>query len=421
MPVISSIQGQEILDSRGRPALAVDLQLKTGVRACSAVPSGASKGAYEALELRDGDPKRFYGQGLLSALSNIKIIAHAVKGRSFADQAELDLFLKEKDGTKNKSRLGANTILAVSLAYARALALSQKKELFESFNDSVEYTLPVPLINVLNGGAHANNNLTVQEFMIVPYGFQSFKEALRAGAEIFYCLKEILKAKNLSTAVGDEGGFAPFLPDSESALKLVLQAVEQAGYENQAGLALDVAASEFYRDGVYTWEEKRLKAEDLISIYKEWSARYPLISIEDGLAEEDWEGWTQLTKELSRNIQLVGDDLFVTHVDRLKTGIEQKAANSLLVKINQVGTLTEAHRAVLMAKKAGYTCCISHRSGETGDTGIMDLSLAWGTEQIKTGSVCRGERVAKYNRGLQIEETLKGRAVFAGQKAFPLL
>ena len=421
MPVISNIQGREILDSRGQPALEVDLQLETGVWASSAVPSGASTGAHEALELRDGDPKRFYGKGLLTALSHIKNIAVAVKGKAFSDQAELDDFLKNLDGTKNKSRLGANTLLAVSLSFARAFALSQKKQLFESFDNSGEYTLPVPLVNILNGGAHANNNLTVQEFMIVPYGFTSFKEALRASAEVFYRLKKILKSKNLSTAVGDEGGFAPFLKDSESALKLVLQAVEQAGYENQTGLALDVAASEFYQDGFYKWEGKRLKAQDLIAIYKNWSAKYPLISIEDGLAEEDWEGWTQLTKTLGQKIQLVGDDLFVTHVDRLNTGIGKKAANSLLVKINQVGALTEARKAVLMAQKAEYTCCISHRSGETEDTSIMDLSLAWGIKQIKTGSVCRGERVAKYNRGLRIEETLKGRAVFAGQKAFPFL
>ena len=419
MSVVSNIHGREILDSRGVPALEVELTLDSMASVRAAVPSGASTGSHEALELRDQDPRRFYGKGLLKALSHIKYLSDKLKKVSISNQFEMDSLLKEWDGTKNKSHLGANTLLAVSLAYAKAKALSQNQELFESFENK-NHVLPVPLINILNGGVHANNGLSVQEFMIVPYGFDSFKEALRAAAETFYCLRRLLKEQNFSTAVGDEGGFAPFLSDNESALKLLLQAIEKAGYspENQIGLALDVAASEFYREGKYMWEKEPLTSEDLIGIYKDWSVHYPLISIEDGLAEEDWEGWVKLTKTLGKNIQLVGDDLFVTHVDRLKEGIERKVANCLLTKINQVGTLTEAHSAVQLAHQSGYTCCVSHRSGETEDISIADLSIAWGAEQIKTGSVCRGERVAKYNRFLRIEEKLKHPA-FTGRKAFP--
>ena len=422
MSVISNIHGREILDSRGLPALEVELTLDNTIMARAAVPSGASTGSHEALELRDQDPHRFYGKGLLKALSHIEGLSNKLKNYSLANQLEIDSLLKKLDGTQNKSHLGANTLLGVSLAYAKAVALSRDQELFESFGNK-NNVLPVPLINILNGGVHANNGLSIQEFMIVPYGFDSFKEALRAASEVFYCLKQLLKEKNCSTAVGDEGGFAPLLSDNESALKLVLQAIKKAGYsyENQIALALDVAASELYHEGAYTWEKKRLTADDLIGIYKDWSAHYPLISIEDGLAEEDWQGWIQLTRELGKNIQLVGDDLFVTHVDRLKEGIERKAANCLLAKINQVGTLTETHFAIQLAQKAGYTCCVSHRSGETEDTSIVDLAVAWGVEQIKTGSVCRGERVAKYNRFLRIEEKLKHKSEFAGKKAFPIL
>ena len=418
MSVVSNIHGREILDSRGLPALEVELTLDNTVTVRAAVPSGASTGSHEALELRDQDPHRFHGKGLLKALSNINSLFDKLKSVSITNQFEMDSLLKEWDGTKNKSHLGANTILAISLAYAKAKALSRNQELFESF-ESKNYALPVPLINILNGGVHANNGLSVQEFMIVPYGFNSFKEALRAAAETFYCLRQLLKEQNLSTAVGDEGGFAPLLSDNESALKLLLQAIEKAGYsyESQIALALDVAASEFYKEGKYIWEKESLTSKDLIGIYKDWSTRYPLVSIEDGLAEEDWEGWIKLTKDLGKNIQLVGDDLFVTHVDRLKKGIEKKAANCLLTKINQVGTLTEAHSAVQLAHKSGYTCCVSHRSGETEDVSIVDLSIAWGVKQIKTGSVCRGERVAKYNRFLRIEEKLKY-LKFVGKKAF---
>ena len=421
MSTVSGIKGREILDSRGLPALEVDLTLDNKVTARAAVPSGASTGSHEALELRDRDSRRFHGKGLLKALSHINDLSDKLKNISLKTQSDMDLNLKKWDGTHNKSSLGANTLLAVSLAYAKAKALSQGRELFESFENK-DYILPVPLINILNGGAHADNGLSVQEFMIVPYGFSSFKEALRAAAETFYCLKRLLKEKGFSTAVGDEGGFAPALPDNESALKLLLQAIEKAGYscENQIALALDVAASEFFQDGKYHWEKETLTAEDLIGVYKDWSLRYPFVSIEDGLAEEDWAGWVRLTETLGKKVQLVGDDLFVTHVDRLKRGIEKKAANCLLAKINQVGTLTEAHEAVKLAHREGYACCVSHRSGETEDVSIADLAIAWGAEQIKTGSVCRGERVVKYNRFLRIEEKLK-HPVFAGKKAFSFL
>ncbi len=424
MLTVSHLHGREILDSRGLPALEVELTLNNNITSYASVPSGASTGTYEALELRDQDPKRFHGKGLLKALAHIKTLSKELKNQSFKNQYEMDSFLKKSDGTLNKSHLGANTLLAVSLAYAKAKALSQNQELFESCADikHKNYTLPVPLINILNGGAHANNNLSVQEFMIVPYGFKSLKEALRASSETFHFLRQILKQQCLSTAVGDEGGFAPLLTHNESALKLLLQAIEKAGYssETQIALALDVAASEFYHpEKGYKWEKDFLTAEDIINIYKDWSARYPLISIEDGLAEEDWPGWIQLTKELGKKIQLVGDDLFVTHANRLQKGIDCKVANGLLAKINQVGTLTETFSAVQLAKKARYTCCVSHRSGETEDSSIADLAVAWRAEQIKTGSVCRGERTAKYNRLLRIEEKLKFHAEFLGKKAFP--
>ena len=419
-PIISHIRGFEILDSRGLPALEVELVLKNKATVRAAVPSGASTGSYEALELRDQDIHRFHGKGLLKAIDHIKDLSDKLKNQSFENQFELDELLNKWDGTKNKSRFGANTLLAISLAYAKARALIQKQELYESFENK-SYILPVPLVNILNGGVHANNGLSVQEFMIVPYGFDSFKLALRASAEIFYCLKELLKEKKLSTAVGDEGGFAPLLPDNESAIQLLLQAIEKAKYscENQVALALDVAASEFYHQGKYHWEKEVLTAQGLIDIYKDWCLRYPLISIEDGLAEEDWAGWAHLTKELGQKVQLLGDDLFVTYVDRLQRGIQEKVANALLVKINQVGTLTEAYQAVQLAHKSGYACCVSHRSGETEDTSIVDLAIAWKAQQIKTGSVCRGERVIKYNRFLRIEEQLKYSS-FAGKNAFSI-
>ena len=422
MDFISHIQGREILDSRGYPALEVTLTLNGQTKALASVPSGASTGSYEAWELRDKDPHRFHGKGLLKALSHIEALSKALKKHPIKNLSTLDAFLKSWDGTLNKSRVGANTLLAVSLAYAKAFAQSRGEELFESFGQK-NYVLPLPFINVLNGGAHANNNLNVQEFMLVPYGFNSFSKALRASVETFHCLKDILKKEGLSVAVGDEGGFAPLLKNNESALKWLEQAIEKAGYSpsKHIALALDVAGSEFYKNGHYFWEKEKLSANDLIGIYKEWRGRYPLISIEDGLAEEDWSGWQQLTKVLGQNTQLVGDDLFVTDVARVQKGIKWQAGNALLIKINQVGTLSEAYLSAQTAKEGNYGLCISHRSGETEDTSIADLGLAWGINQIKTGSVCRGERTAKYNRLLRIEEKLGKKALFASQSPLPFL
>ena len=416
---ILKIHGREILDSRGMPALEVELTLDNSVTVRAAVPSGASTGTHEALELRDQDEARFLGKGLLGACAHIENISDRLKGQELQDQGTMDALLIEMDGTSNKSRLGANTVLGVSLACAKARAASQAQELFESMGTG-NTILPVPLINILNGGAHADNGLSVQEFMIVPYGFNSFKEAIRASAETFYCLKVLLKKSHLNISVGDEGGFAPQLENNEQAIQLLLKAIKQAGYssEKQIGLALDVAASEFYKDQKYYWENEELQSVELIDIYKTWQARYPLISIEDGLSEDDWEGWKSLTKALGKKIQVMGDDLFVTSESRLREGIEQSVANSLLAKINQVGTLTETFSAIHLAHTEGYTCCISHRSGETEDDSIADLAVAWGTEQIKTGSVCRGERTVKYNRLLRIEESLADKAEYAGRMAF---
>ena len=416
---ISKIHGREILDSRGVPALEVELTLDNSVTVRAAVPSGASTGTHEALELRDQDPKRFFGKGLLKACAHVENISDRLKGQELQDQATMDGLLTDMDGTPNKSRFGANTVLAISLACAKARAKARGQELFESMGEG-NNILPVPLINILNGGVHADNGLSVQEFMIVPYGFDSFKTAIRASAEIFYCLKRLLKVNHLSISIGDEGGFAPQLENNEQAIQLLLKAIKQAGYssEKQIGLALDVAASEFYKDQKYYWENEELQSVELIDIYKTWQARYPLISIEDGLSEDDWEGWQALTKALGKRTQLIGDDLFVTSEHRLREGIEQKVANSLLAKINQVGTLTETFSAIHLAHTEGYTCCISHRSGETEDDSIADLAVAWGTEQIKTGSVCRGERTVKYNRLLRIEEMLAEKAEYAGKMAF---
>lgn len=419
MSFISNIYSREILDSRGLPALEVELTLDNKT-ARIAIPSGASTGAHEALELRDQDLNRFHGKGLLKSISIIKKLSDKLKKYSIDNQSQLDSLLNKWDGTPHKSNFGANTILGISLAYAKAKAYSQNLELFQSFGDN-HNVLPVPLINILNGGVHANNGLDVQEFMIVPYGFTSFKEAIRAAAEVFYCLKQILKQKKYSTSVGDEGGFAPLIFNNEEAIILVLEAIKKAGYcaDTQIALALDVAASELYNKGFYNWEKQQITSNDLISIYNNWSNKYPIISIEDGLGEEDWSGWAELTKKVG-HIQLVGDDIFVTQISYLKKGIKQKVANCLLAKINQVGTITETTQAIELAHKSNYTCCVSHRSGETQDTSIADLSIAWGAEQIKTGSVCRGERVAKYNRFLKIEEILGKKSVFAGKKAFPL-
>ncbi len=423
MPLISEIKGYEILDSRGVPALKVSMCLDQSIRAFSCVPSGASTGRNEALELRDGDPGRFFGKGLLKSLRHLEDLSDHLKGYRVTSLEAFDQSLIDLDGTSNKSRLGANTLLALSLACARALACHQGKALFESMGGG-DFILPVPMVNVLNGGVHASNALQVQEFMIVPYGFSSFKEAIRAASEVFHFLRQTLKAKNLSVAVGDEGGFAPQLANNEEAVKLLIQAIEKAGYssEKQVGLALDVASSEFYREGRYIWEGgEKLFARDMISIYRDWLKHYPILSIEDGLAEDDWEGWKSLSCELGKKVQLLGDDIFVTQIPRLKKGIEWGVGNALLAKINQVGTLTQTFQAIQMAHREAYACCVSHRSGETEDTSIADLSVAWGSEQIKAGSVCRGERTAKYNRLLTIEEQLAHKAAFAGSSAFALL
>ena len=420
MPVISKIFGREILDSRGVPTLEVEVILDEVVSARAAVPAGASTGSHEAQELRDRDPQRFFGKGLLKAMDKIEELSAHLKGYVITDLKTMDQTLKDLDGTENKSHLGANTILGISLACAKAMSSHYGKEFFE-YMGSDNCILPVPLINVLNGGVHANNGLVIQEFMIVPYGFHSFKEALRAASEVFYHLKESLKEQKLSISVGDEGGFAPFISSSERVIQLLLKAIKKSGYstDNQMALALDVAASERYRNGKYMWEDdEEIRAEDLIAIYRNWVAGYPIVSIEDGLAEDDWPGWQKLTKELGGKTQLLGDDVFVTHIERLKKGINMNVANALLAKVNQVGTLSETYEAIQLAHSASYTCCLSHRSGETEDTSIADLSVAWGVEQIKTGSVCRGERTAKYNRLLRIEEALEHKADFAGKRAF---
>lgn len=420
MPTISEIKGREILDSRGQPTLEVSFALDGGVvRASACVPSGASTGSHEAVELRDGDATRFFGKGLLKAISRIEEISDRLKGYVITNSGDFDQSLIEMDGTDNKSHLGANTVLALSMAGARALASYHGQELFE-YMGSGNSILPVPMVNVINGGVHADNPLLVQEFMIVPYGFSSFRECIRASSEIFYHLRGILKARRLSTSLGDEGGFAPFLSGSEKAMDLLMEAIKKAGYssDHQVGLALDVAATEFYKQGQYEWEEgERVLSRDLISVYAGWLKRYPLVSIEDGLSEDDWTGWQSLTQELGQKVQLLGDDLFVTQKARLQKGVGMSVANALLAKINQVGTLKETAQAIELAHCEAYACCLSHRSGETEDSSLADLSVAWGTEQIKTGSVCRGERTAKYNRLLAIEETLAHKADFAGPKA----
>ena len=406
MAKINQLLGRELLDSRGQPALEVEVVLDNGIKASSLVPSGASTGRYEAHELRDGDSHRFFGKGLLKACQNIKSLSQKMKGFSLQSIEEVDQALMKWDGTENKSHMGANTILGVSLSCMKALSQIQKKPLYSFFQASNQ--LPIPLINVLNGGAHANNNLDVQEFMIVPHGFSSFKEALRASTEIFHHLKTYLKSKNHSVAVGDEGGVAPSLKSNEEALDILIHTIEKAGYKagDQVSLALDVAASSFYKDGFYEWENKKIKAQDLISIYESWAKKYPLLSIEDGLDEEAWDDWKTWTKAQGDHLQIVGDDLFVTNTKRLKKGIDSQVANALLVKLNQIGTVSEAYQAVRLAQKSNYRCVLSHRSGETEDTMISDLSLAFCCEQIKTGSVSRGERTAKYNQLLRIEEKL---------------
>jgi enolase len=419
---IESVRGREILDSRGNPTLEVEATLIDGSSGRAAVPSGASTGSHEALELRDGDAARYGGKGVLRAVEHVNgEIAGAVLGLSALDQAILDQALIELDGTKDKSRLGANAILGVSLAVARAAADSLALPLYRYLGGPAARLLPVPMFNILNGGKHAADSTDFQEFMVMPVGASTFAEALRMGAEVYHALGKVLQKRGLSTNVGDEGGFAPSLPSNEAAIEVVLAAVEAGGYRpgEQVALALDPAASEFYRDGKYVLarENRELSAEEMAAFWEAWCDKYPIVSIEDGMAEDDWSGWWQLTARLGRRIQIVGDDLFVTNVERLAKGVREGAANSILIKLNQIGTLTETLAAIEMAQRAGWTAVVSHRSGETDDTTIADLAVAAGTGQIKSGAPARGERVVKYNRLLGIEEELGSAARYAGRQA----
>ena len=425
MPFIEDVIAREVLDSRGNPTVEVEIHLEDGSMGRAIVPSGASTGVHEALELRDGDKTRYLGKGTLKAVENVNTeIADAIVGYNVFDQVGLDKLLIELDGTYNKGRLGANAILGVSLAAADAAANSLGLPLFQYLGGVNAKLLPTPMMNILNGGSHADNTVDFQEFMVMPVGASSFTEAVRMGAEVFHSLKAVLKEKGLSTAVGDEGGFAPNLSSNEEAIKVILEAVKKAGYEpaKDIKLALDVAASEFYdetsRKYKLTGEGKEKTADEMIEYYENLIAKYPVISIEDGLAEDDWEGWAKLTQKLGKKVQLVGDDLFVTNTDRLKKGIEQSVANSILIKVNQIGTVTETLDAIEMAKKAGYTAVVSHRSGESEDVTIADLAVAVNAGQIKTGSLSRTDRIAKYNQLLRIDELLGDTAIYAGTDAF---
>jgi enolase len=423
MSAIVDIIGREIIDSRGNPTVECDVLLESGVMGRAAVPSGASTGSREAIELRDGDPKRYFGKGVLQACENINTeISEAIMGLDANEQAFLDRTLIELDGTENKSRLGANAMLAVSMAVAKAAAEEAGLPLYRYFGGSGSMQMPVPMMNVINGGAHADNNLDIQEFMIIPVGAPTFKEAIRYGAEVFHTLKKILHKKGMNTAVGDEGGFAPSLASHEDAIKLIMQAIEEAGYEpgTQIAIGLDCAASEFYKDGKYHLEGEGmvLSAEEFTNLLGTWCDKYPIISIEDAMHEGDWEGWAHLTNALGKKVQLVGDDLFVTNTKILKEGISKGIANSILIKINQIGTLTETFAAIEMAKRAGYTAVISHRSGETEDSTIADIAVGLNALQIKTGSMSRSDRMAKYNQLLRIEEDLGDIASYPGRDAF---
>jgi enolase len=426
MSYIVSVDAREILDSRGNPTVEVEILTEDGSIGRAAVPSGASTGAHEAVELRDGDKGRYLGKGTSKAVTNvIEEIAPELIGFSCHDQIDIDRRMMEIDGTKNKGRLGANAILGVSLANARVAAESLGLHLFHYLGGPFAHELPVPMMNVLNGGQHADNNVDIQEFMVVPAGLPSFREALRAGAEIFAHLKNVLKGKNLSTAVGDEGGFAPSLESNEAALELLMEAIQKAGYKpgEEIFLAMDVAATEFHKEGSYIFEgngECRNAAE-LVGLYEDWAKKYPIISIEDGLDEDDWDGWQEMTKRLGDKMQLVGDDLFVTNDERLQRGIDTGIANSILVKVNQIGSLTETLSCIQKAQRASYTTVISHRSGETSDTFISDLAVATNAGQIKTGSLCRSDRTAKYNQLLRIEDFLGDAAHYPGKDAFRLL
>ncbi len=426
MAKVKDIKGREILDSRGNPTVEVDLLLSDNSFGRAAVPSGASTGSHEAVELRDSD-KRYGGKGVLKAVNNINTkLRKALLNKEFT-QASLDKAMIDLDGTANKGNLGANAILGISLAFAHASAVSQKKSLYKYFKDiskTKEMRLPLPMMNILNGGKHALNSTDLQEFMIMPIGAKSFAEALRMGAETFHALKKILASKGLNTSVGDEGGFAPSLPKNEAAIEVILEAIQKAGYKpgKDISIAIDAAASELYKDGKYNLETegKVLSSEEMVDFYADWVSKYPIVSIEDGLAEDDWTGYELMTQKLGKKVQIVGDDLFVTNPERLKQGIERKACNSILIKLNQIGTVTETIDAIVMAREAGFTSVVSHRSGETEDATIADFVVGLGTGQIKTGSLCRSERTAKYNQLLRIEEALGKKAVFAGKNAFKI-
>jgi len=422
MSVINKIIGREILDSRGNPTVEAEIFLQSGASAIGISPSGASTGKREALELRDGDKNRYLGKGVLTAVANINgPIATALTGLD-VDQQQLDKTMLDLDGTENKEKLGANAILAVSLAFASASAAEKQQPLFKEINPEGPYCLPVPMMNIINGGAHADNSVDIQEFMILPVGAPTFSEALRYGAEIFHSLRGVLQKRGLNTAVGDEGGFAPDLESNEAALQAIVEAVDLAGYQlgEDIFLGLDVASSEIYKDGQYHLESegRTLTSAEFTDYLADLAARYPIISIEDGMAEDDWDGWKLLTDKLTDTVQLVGDDLFVTNTKILQRGIDESITNSILIKVNQIGTLSETLSAIKMAHDAGYTTVISHRSGETEDTTIADLAVAVSAGQIKTGSLCRSDRIAKYNQLLRIEQELGDQAVYPGKKAF---
>ncbi len=426
MSAIVDVIAREILDSRGNPTIEVDVTLASGAAGRAAVPSGASTGEHEALELRDGDAKRYGGKGVQKAVENVmEQIAPALREMDATDQVGIDRTMIELDGTPNKGKLGANAILGVSMAVARAAAIDSDLPLYRYLGGPLARTMPVPLMNILNGGAHATNTVDFQEYMIVPVGADSFAEALRMGAEVFHALKKVLVKRKLSTGVGDEGGFAPDLPTDEDALKAVVEAIESAGYApgKEIAIALDCAASELFKQGTYTFKKSGAGSRDaagMVELYAKWLDEYPIVSIEDGLAEDDWDGWAHLTKQLGDRVQLVGDDLFVTNTERLARGIEQGVGNSILIKVNQIGTLTETLEAIEMARGAGYLSIISHRSGETEDTFIADLAVGTGAGQIKTGSASRTDRVAKYNQLLRIEEALGEVAEYPGGAIYGL-
>jgi enolase len=424
MSKIKSVDAMEILDSRGNPTIQVSVTLESGATGLAKIPSGASTGKHEAVELRDGDKKRYNGKGVLKAVHNVTtMIQGTVKGMDAGHQKALDEELIALDGTPNKAKLGANAILGVSIAAAKAAAAEKKIPLYRQFADRQEYVLPVPQLNVLNGGRHADNNVDFQEFMIVPLGAPSFSEALRSAAETFQALKQVLREKGYETSVGDEGGFAPRLRSNEEPVELILTAIQKAGYEpgKDIGINLDPAASEFFEDGHYVFhksDKTRKSSDEMIALWADWVKKYPIPSLEDGLAEDDWDGWKKLTDRLGKQVQLVGDDIFVTNPEIFANGIQKGIANSILIKLNQIGTVTETLQCIELAQKNNYTCVVSHRSGETDDTTIADFTVATGVGQLKSGSACRGERIAKYNRLLEIEKELGRSAKYAGRSVY---